>query len=207
MKKASINNQDIYLALLELRNTPINDELGSPAQRLMGRRTKTLMPTATKLLLPQTIKPDLVQKQLSQQKVLQKHYYDRNSRALPKLEEGESILYRSNANDTWKPARVTKCLKEPRSYQITTPDGQSFRRNRRHIRKCHFPKLDMTTHTYPDDSDCPPPPITNPEDGGTVNSTPPQAPNTTTPLTDISTNLRRSTRVTAKPDRYSDNWT
>ena len=40
------DNKDIYLVLLELRNTPINDQLGLPAQRLMGRRTRTLLPTS-----------------------------------------------------------------------------------------------------------------------------------------------------------------
>lgn len=199
-----MNNQDIHLALLELRNTPINNVLGSPAQRLMGRRTKTLMPTATQLLLPQTIKPKLVEKQLSKQKDLHKYYYDRNTRALPELEEGGSIRYRSN--DTWKPARVTKRLKEPRSYQITTPDGQSFRRNRRHIKKCHPSKPSVITHTYQDDGDWALSPTNNPQDDGTANTPPPQVLDATTPR-DTNTNLRRSSRVTARPVRYSDIWT
>ena len=51
------DNSDPHLALLEFRNTPINDRLGSPTQRLMGRRTKTLIPTSETLLCPKTIKP------------------------------------------------------------------------------------------------------------------------------------------------------
>jgi len=35
-KKATLDKRDPYLALLEYRNTPISDTLGSPAQRLMG---------------------------------------------------------------------------------------------------------------------------------------------------------------------------
>ena len=46
--KAKEDNKDPYLALLDYRNTPRNDTLGSPAQRLMGRRTKTLLPTSFK---------------------------------------------------------------------------------------------------------------------------------------------------------------
>ena len=49
LKKALLDRRDPYLALLEYRNTPMSDDLGSPAQRLMGRRTKTLIPTSTKL--------------------------------------------------------------------------------------------------------------------------------------------------------------
>ena len=52
VKKANDDGKDIYLALVELRNTPINEQLGSPAQRLMGRRTRTLLPTSTQLLVP-----------------------------------------------------------------------------------------------------------------------------------------------------------
>ena len=52
LKKALMDKRDPYLALLEYRNTPMSDDLGSPAQRLMGRRTKTLIPTSNKLLNP-----------------------------------------------------------------------------------------------------------------------------------------------------------
>ena len=38
--------------------------LGSPAQRLMGRRTKTLLPTTTKLLQPKLINPQAAHKEL-----------------------------------------------------------------------------------------------------------------------------------------------
>ena len=45
MKKATLDGKDFHLALLEYRNTPWSDTIGSPVQRLMGRRTKTLLPT------------------------------------------------------------------------------------------------------------------------------------------------------------------
>ena len=49
LKKAIHDKQDPYIALLDYRNTLVSDTLGSPAQRLMGRRTKTLTPTMEKL--------------------------------------------------------------------------------------------------------------------------------------------------------------
>ena len=52
LKKAQQAGTDIYLALLNLRNTPRDDVLGSPAQRLMARRTKTALPTDRALLRP-----------------------------------------------------------------------------------------------------------------------------------------------------------
>ena len=41
LKKAKKSHNDPYLALLEFRNTPIDDINMSPSQMLMGRRTRT----------------------------------------------------------------------------------------------------------------------------------------------------------------------
>ena len=74
MKKATHNGNDPYLALLEYRNTPWSDTLGSSAQRLMGRRTKTLIPTASNLLKPETINPITVQEELQEHRRQQNYF-------------------------------------------------------------------------------------------------------------------------------------
>ena len=51
MEKCHDANEDHYLGLLNLRNTP-QEGLTSPAQRLMGRRTKHIVPTMFNLLKP-----------------------------------------------------------------------------------------------------------------------------------------------------------
>ncbi len=66
------------LALLDFRNTPTNDVLGSPAKHVMGRRTKTLLPTTAKLLAPKTIQPSVVKANLFAQKETQKSYISIN---------------------------------------------------------------------------------------------------------------------------------
>jgi hypothetical protein len=54
MIKANETNTDPFLALLEWRNTP-SEQLGlSPAQMMLGRRTRTRLPTVGKLLDTQT---------------------------------------------------------------------------------------------------------------------------------------------------------
>ena len=51
MKKVKADGQDPPLALLDWRNTPTEGIGSSPAQRLMGRHTRTLLPTHGKPLL------------------------------------------------------------------------------------------------------------------------------------------------------------
>ena len=52
LMKAKEDKKDPLLAILDWRNTPSEGFSTSPAQRLMGRRTRTLLPTADKLLRP-----------------------------------------------------------------------------------------------------------------------------------------------------------
>lgn len=60
LQKALDNDNDPYLALLDFCNTPRDDTLGSPTQRLFGRRTMSLISTSRKLLEPKTIQPQQV---------------------------------------------------------------------------------------------------------------------------------------------------
>ena len=49
LEKSKRDGSDPMLSLLNLRNTPKDSNLGSPAQRLMSRRTRTVVPTSKKL--------------------------------------------------------------------------------------------------------------------------------------------------------------
>ena len=71
---AEKSNEDTYLALLAHRNTR-DDILGSPAQRLMGRRTKTQLPMSTTLLKPRVINPSTVTKRLNYCRQHNKKFY------------------------------------------------------------------------------------------------------------------------------------
>ena len=53
MTKAQSAKSDPYLALLDFRNTPTEGLNRSPAQLLLGRRTKTLLPISKELLMPE----------------------------------------------------------------------------------------------------------------------------------------------------------
>ena len=131
LKKCSETGEDPYLALLELRNTP-RGEIGSPAQRLMGRRTRTQLPTSDKLLQPTGVHPGLVQGQLHQYREQQKMYYDRGAKHQKVIQPGDSI--RTLTQEGWKPAEFVKPHNLPNSYMIKAGDqARLMRRNRKEL--------------------------------------------------------------------------
>ena len=146
IKKAIADKRDPYLALLEHCNTPLSDQLRSPVQRLMGRRTRTLIPTSEKLLKPKVISPKVVYKEITQRKAKHKYYYDRHARHLKEMSVGDAVMMLDG--NKWKPAKVIAVSQEaPRSYVIKTPEGQTYRRNRRHLKRApnNSTKASLTT--------------------------------------------------------------
>lgn len=131
LKKAKQAGTDPYLALLSYRNTPVNETLGSPNQRLFGRRTKTTLPTSSTLLQPCVINPKAVQEALCKKKEKQKQYFDQHTKELSDLKPGDNVRYETK--NGLKPAVVTERRKEPRSYMIRTSNGVVLRRNRKHL--------------------------------------------------------------------------
>ena len=52
LRKCSVDKSDVQLALLNWKNTPTNDLLSSPNQRLFSRITRSLIPTIDNNLKP-----------------------------------------------------------------------------------------------------------------------------------------------------------
>ena len=71
----------------------------------MSRRTKTLLPMKNSLLKPNSSCFPKTKKQLKDNKLQQKKYYDRGAKDLKPLEEGETIRVQPNTGSTtnvWK---------------------------------------------------------------------------------------------------------
>ena len=113
LKKTLKTGEDPYQAILYLRNTPQQGIDLSPAQRLMGRLTKTLLPTNANLLRPEHAIPEIAEK------------------SLRPLQEGDIVRARPYQlyTSSWEKATVTKRL-DQRSYEIKTDNGVTLRRNR-----------------------------------------------------------------------------
>ena len=137
--KKSKNTQSAHEALLAYRNTPLDIGL-SPSQLFLGRRVKTSLPTSAPLLSPLATK-DMkdIQERLKGRQMKYKADYDhRCGRELRPLHEGESVSIRTG--DKWYQGEVVGKFKSPRSYIVQTPEGQRYRRNRRHLRPTQVKK-------------------------------------------------------------------
>lgn len=197
--KAKECEQDPYISLLEYRNTPLDCGY-TPAQLMMGRRTKSILPITENLLKPQTIPPSVVIKKETQSKSKQKEFYDRNSKPLPPFKVNDSV--RIQFGKVWEPGKIVQ-KHDQRSYSVVTQDGSVYRRNRQHLMKTsenfsHFGPMEINilSNQMPQSS--------NPVSSGQIPV------NTNPTLQEKSSQgpyVTRSGRVVKENERYSgDQW-
>lgn len=133
LKKCSIDKSDVQLALLNWRNIPRNDILGSPNQRLYSRITRSPLPT-----IKSNLKPKIMQGVTSELKRLreeQADYSNKHTKRPENFEINEKIRHKV-AHRQWEGARVIEKPEGlPRSVIIQTDQGQILRRNFSHLHK------------------------------------------------------------------------
>ena len=89
-------------------------------------------PTTQKLLTPKVQDPVYVREMLNYNQDLQKNYYDRNTKSLPELDDGNTVRIKDKSSKKeWKKAVVVA----PRSYIAQDESGQLYRRNRQQLVK------------------------------------------------------------------------
>ena len=125
LKKAD----DPYIGMLEYRNTPVTGMTYSPSQLLMSRTARTKIPATKELLQPCV--PTDVRQQLESRQRQQALYYNKGAKPLQPLKANENVRLRQGS--TWVPAVVSESANTPRSYIVTTTNGQDYRRNRRDL--------------------------------------------------------------------------
>lgn len=130
LTKTKESHGDIFLSLLEYRNTPICDS-ASPAQLLMGRRLCSVLPVTMKHLLQRPPNMREVKNKMAESKRNQARFYNQQARPLPALTTGDHV--RVQKDGKWDPAIITQKHNE-RSYTVRTNDGE-YRRNRVHLNK------------------------------------------------------------------------
>ena len=132
--KSVESGNDPYLAILDHRNTPMQDIVFNPAQGSLGRRTRTLLPMSSSLLKPQQYDGKLVKTRKALSYCRSKWYHDRGAKDLDELNEGDSVCRKPVLGKKhWDYGKVVEKL-ESISYVVGCNDGL-LRRNRLHLRK------------------------------------------------------------------------
>lgn len=131
LKKCCDDGCEIWIALLEYRNTPFKNVNVSPVELLMNRKTRSLIPAKDTLYVPQAI-PNM-KANIERNNATSKTYYDRSAKIQDNFKNGEIIWYK-NFKKGWELAKIIDLSNTPRSYWIELRDGSIHRRNGRFLR-------------------------------------------------------------------------
>uniref|UniRef100_A0A8C5G6X1 Integrase catalytic domain-containing protein n=1 Tax=Gouania willdenowi TaxID=441366 RepID=A0A8C5G6X1_GOUWI len=130
VKKTLKTGGDLQVALLQVRETPIDSKLPSPAELMFGRPVTTLLPSRGD---PGKEEHRL---HLQQRTADMKEHHDRSSRReLAPFCRGQHVTVLNKNRGTWHPAIVVQKCNEPRSYIVQTPNGSEVRRCRSQIQE------------------------------------------------------------------------
>ena len=132
MRKALSDGTDQYQALLELRNTPRQDFDLSPAQMMLGRRTRSLIPSL-KVLGPEDMKVLGDSQKRAKRCVAVKQHHDQGARDLDKLTVNQPVYFQHSEDEIWRRGQVRK-MQSGKAYIVEGENGHQYRRNRVHIR-------------------------------------------------------------------------
>lgn len=132
MKKTMESSEDMDIALLSLRTTPIESNLPSPVEIIFGRKIHANLPVHFPNKSPDR---DQIGERLEIRQHNQKAYHDKHVHELDSSDPGQNVMVRDTEHNTWQPAIVKEKCAEPRLYWVQTSNGNVLRRNRYHLRE------------------------------------------------------------------------
>ena len=132
LKKCSKSASDAELALLCIRSTPISSVIPSPAELLYSRKLKSNLPMKSNYEYGDK---DKVYEHLARRQAKQKEYHDRAAHDLPQLFQGQPVYVQHHQTGLWEKGTIQEKREEPRSYNVTVPNGKTLRRNRKQLRE------------------------------------------------------------------------
>ena len=98
--------EDMDLALLTCKTTPLNHGLPSPAELLNSRKYKTLLPTC----IVTTTLQESYRQIMDQGKQVQAQLYNKNTRVLPRLQQSQKVVVQLDPDkNIWTPAEIILC--------------------------------------------------------------------------------------------------
>ena len=98
--------EDVDLALLTYKTTPLNHRLPSPAELLNSKKYKTLLPTC----IVTTRLQESYRQIMDQGKQVQAQPYNKNTRVLPRLQQSQRVVVQLDPDKhIWTPAEIIQC--------------------------------------------------------------------------------------------------
>ena len=129
--KSMEEGEDMDLALLTYKTTPLSHRLPSPAELLNSRKYKTLLPIR---IVPTRLQESYRQI-INQGKQVQAQLYNKNTRALPRRAVSRVVLQLNPSKNIWTPAEIIQCpTSVGRSYSLKTIHGGIYTRNKKFIK-------------------------------------------------------------------------
>ena len=192
--KELLRLEDPELGLLNYRATPHSSIGVSPAMALMGRQVQTRLPVLSRHLMPSTPNDSIRQRDEVAKQSYKKYYDARHgARALPSLDPGDQVRCKLDNQKTWSaPAQVVETSGDNRSVTVSTgPEGNVYRRSRKHLQPVPVQQEPTTEHVKP---------ATASGNAEPVKDKPPA----TIPDTDTQYRSRVSGRVIRTPLRYQE---
>lgn len=106
---------------LNFRNSPRDNKLASPDQRIMCRNTNTLLPMKDSHLSQKIV--ENVSKNLKVKRHKQKLYFDQHVRDRDAPTIGESVNVQDPSTKLWQSGQIVAHSDKPRSVYVKTNDG------------------------------------------------------------------------------------
>ena len=152
--KTMEEGEDVDLALLTYKTTPLSHRLPLPVELLNSRKYKTLLPTC---IVPTRLQESYRQI-MDQDKQIQAQLYNKNTRVLPRLKQSQKVVMQLDPDkNIWTPAKIIQYpANKGRSYSLKTIHGGVYTKNRRSI------KLDLTAAEIPELKPISKPKVTRP---------------------------------------------
>ena len=121
--KAREEGADLYKAFMIYRNTPLASNLHLPIQMLQSRTVRSQLPMS-----------NTSRQQLGLQTKMLRNKTKNEPLPSYDLCLGQNVMIQDPTNKRWSPVVITRLCKEPRSYQIATKDGVTYRKMQAHLK-------------------------------------------------------------------------
>lgn len=154
LKKCNEDSSSVEIGLMNYRNSPRDDKLGSPNERFLCRKTNTIVPMIEIHTKPKIIENVTQNLQIEREK--QKFYFDQHVRQRDVPNIGEKVNIQDPATKIWQSGIVVALTNKPRSVIIKTDEGVVLRRNTIHIRRSSaniVPQFDPVASTNGQEQD------------------------------------------------------